>query len=182
MKKPNSSPSFPNTKGFVLMETLIVSVFVMGIFVFLYANLFPLVGEYERIETYDDLDSKYAAHLVRKMILEKGSSSTQSFTLSSGTYRDLSTCNTNNYTDLIYCNQLMSKLSITKVYLTKYDLTDFKNTVMNHYLPGSDRALEDYVAYLPTFSTDSAKDNAYRVIVEMDHGEYKSYGTIEVRR
>ena len=37
-----------NSRGFILVETLIVGVFIMGIFSLLYANFFPLIGEYER--------------------------------------------------------------------------------------------------------------------------------------
>ena len=33
-----------NKKGFMLLETLIVSIFVMTIFAMLYTNLFPLLG------------------------------------------------------------------------------------------------------------------------------------------
>ena len=50
-----------NKKGFVLAETLIVTVFVMTIFTLLYVNFFPLLGEYAKREFYDDIDSKYDA-------------------------------------------------------------------------------------------------------------------------
>ena len=46
-----------NNKGFVLAETLIVTVFVMTIFTLLYVNFFPLLGEYAKREFYDDIDS-----------------------------------------------------------------------------------------------------------------------------
>jgi competence protein ComGC len=36
-----------NQKGFVLLETLIVTVFVMSIFVFVYRNSVPMMGQYE---------------------------------------------------------------------------------------------------------------------------------------
>ena len=47
-----------NNKGFVLAETLVVTVFLMVIFGMLYSNFYPLIGEYEKRETYDDVDSK----------------------------------------------------------------------------------------------------------------------------
>ena len=58
-----------NKKGFVMAETIIVSVFVMTIVSFLIMNALPLIGEYERIANYDTLESKYNANLIRKMIL-----------------------------------------------------------------------------------------------------------------
>lgn len=60
-----------NQQGFVLAETLVVAVAVMGIFSLLYANYYPLIGEYEKREVYDDLDSKYVAHWVRKILVDK---------------------------------------------------------------------------------------------------------------
>ena len=57
-----------NNKGFVLAETLIVTVFVMTIFTLLYVNFFPLLGEYAKREFYDDIDSKYDAYWLKRMI------------------------------------------------------------------------------------------------------------------
>ncbi len=65
-----------NEKGFVLAETLVVAVAVMGIFSLLYANYYPLIGEYEKREVYDDIDSKYIAHWVRKILVEKNTNLT----------------------------------------------------------------------------------------------------------
>lgn len=57
-----------NNKGFVLAETLVVTVFLMVIFGMLYSNFYPLIGEYEKRETYDDVDSKYAVYWLKRMI------------------------------------------------------------------------------------------------------------------
>ena len=57
-----------NQKGFVLAETLVVTVFLMVIFAMVYSNFYPLVGEYEKREVYDDVDGKYAAYWIKQMI------------------------------------------------------------------------------------------------------------------
>lgn len=57
-----------NHKGFILAETLVVTVFLMVIFSMLYSNFYPLIGEYERRETYDDVDGKYAVYWLKKLI------------------------------------------------------------------------------------------------------------------
>ena len=61
MKKINSS-------GFVLAETLVVTVFLMTIFAMLYSSFLPLVGEYEKRENYDNVDGKYAVYWIKRMI------------------------------------------------------------------------------------------------------------------
>ena len=45
-----------NKKGFVLAETLVVAVFMATIFTIIYVNFYPLIGEYEKREVYDDVD------------------------------------------------------------------------------------------------------------------------------
>lgn len=61
MKKINSS-------GFVLAETLVVTVFLMTIFAMIYSNFLPLVGEYEKRENYDSVDGKYGVYWLKRMI------------------------------------------------------------------------------------------------------------------
>lgn len=61
MKKINSS-------GFVLAETLVVTVFLMVIFAMIYSNFLPLVGEYEKRENYDTVDGKYSVYWIKRMI------------------------------------------------------------------------------------------------------------------
>ena len=61
MKKINSS-------GFVMAETLIVTVFLTVIFAMLYGSFLPLAGEYEKRENYDNVDGKYAVYWIKRMI------------------------------------------------------------------------------------------------------------------
>ena len=56
-----------NNRGFGLVETLIVSVFVMGIISLVFVNFYPLIGEYEKREVYDDVDGKYAAYWMKTL-------------------------------------------------------------------------------------------------------------------
>ena len=57
-----------NNKGFILAETLVVTVFLMVIFTMLYTNYYPLMGEYQKRENYDDVDGKYVAYWMKKLI------------------------------------------------------------------------------------------------------------------
>ncbi len=57
-----------NNNGFVLAETLIVTVFVLTLFSMIYRNFYPIIGLYEQRETYDDVDGKYVAYWVKKII------------------------------------------------------------------------------------------------------------------
>ena len=57
-----------NKKGFVLVETLVVTVFVMTVLTLLLVNYTPAMSEFQRREYSDDVDSKYDLYWVRKMI------------------------------------------------------------------------------------------------------------------
>ena len=57
-----------NQKGFILAETLVVTVFLLTIFALLYKNFYPLMGEFEKRENYDDVDGKYSAYWIKKLI------------------------------------------------------------------------------------------------------------------
>ena len=58
-----------NKKGFILVETLIVTLFVLTLFILVYQNLVPSLGEYERMSSYDDVDSVYANNLFKHSLL-----------------------------------------------------------------------------------------------------------------
>ncbi len=57
-----------NNKGFVLAETLIVTVIILTLFTMIYINFYPLIGEYEKREVYDDADGKYAIYWIKRII------------------------------------------------------------------------------------------------------------------
>ena len=61
-----------NNSGCILAETLVVTVFLMVIFTMLYTYYNQLIGEYQKRETYDDVDGKYVEFWMKKLI-EDGS-------------------------------------------------------------------------------------------------------------
>ena len=56
-----------NKKGFILVETLIVTLFVLTLFILVYQNLVPSLGEYERMSSYENYGKVYSLFLrIRK--------------------------------------------------------------------------------------------------------------------
>ena len=115
-------------KGFVLLETLIVTVFVMSIFVFVYRSSVPMMGQYEKMQNFDDIDSVYAADMMKRMITNYVDFSIVDEKLQNATYIDISNCNdTTYYQDASYCTKLKNSLHIEEndvVLLTKYNLSN----------------------------------------------------------
>ena len=57
-----------DSRGFIMAETLVVALFLMSIFTMIYVNFYPMIGEYEKRENYDDVDGKYVAYWIKKLI------------------------------------------------------------------------------------------------------------------
>lgn len=57
-----------DNRGFVLAETLVVTVFLMTIFSMIYYYFYPLIGEYEKREVYDTADDKYSVYWIKRII------------------------------------------------------------------------------------------------------------------
>jgi len=134
-----------NNRGFVLAETLIISVFLMVIFGMIYSNFYPLIGEYEKRETYDDVDGKYSIYWIKKLI-EDGSytpSSAKKANLTKYSYmrfecKDVETTDQKRET----CKDLVKELEVAgcdksgnncDIFITPYTITDFKNTIKQRF-------------------------------------------------
>ena len=103
-----------NKKGFILVETLIVTLFVLTLFILVYQNLVPSLGEYERMSSYDDVDSVYAINLFKQSLLRYGNMDYITSYLTNHTYLDISNCNDQKiYKNSNYCDKLKKTLSIS---------------------------------------------------------------------
>lgn len=170
-----------NSRGFILVETLIVGVFIMGIFTLLYTNFFPLIGEYERIRNYDTVESIYIAHWARMISLRGLTDSNYSIAKDVG-YLDISDCSLYTNSDSVNtCNAFKSVNNVSKIYLTSYSTEKFKAFVRDNN--SYSRSFREYIAYLPTYSKNTSKTPSsgyYRVIIEYTSNDSYKYGTIEL--
>ena len=185
-----------NNGGFVLVETLVVSIFVMSIFSILYNNFYPLMGEFEKREVYDEVDAKYATYWIKRLIQDSAVKFTATdlaaLDTSSGTGYFMFSCNyfADDSSQKKICDRVLSASQVRftgdtpHIYITTYNLADFKEKIelMDNFSGG----MHKYVAYLPEYKTVSMNDAQYRVIVEFhrtrDDNDYLAYSTFEVRK
>lgn len=183
-----------DSRGFVLVETIIVAVFVMGISTFLFANFLPLMADYERINNYDTVEGTYKAHEIRKLILREinEDSSKRSILTSSSPYTIYKNYETsedgvnvtkNELCDQLravnYCNTLLNEeyLNVKEIIITSFKLGSIKAKAKDD--KNINRALKEYIDYLPKYDKYSSKYNNYnRLIVVYNNGEFSN---IEVR-
>ena len=138
-----------NQRGFVLAETLVVTVFLMLIFTLLYSNFFPLIGEYEKREVYDEVDGKYSVYWLKRMIESniydiKGDTNRE-YNFNTYGYVRFQCSDLNEEDSKIVCRDLVSSLQVSgcnkngnncDIFVTQYRLGNgsnsagwFKNTV-----------------------------------------------------
>lgn len=122
-----------NKKGFVFVETLIVTIFVVTIFIMVYQNIVPNIGEYEKMVSYDDIDSVYASNLMKQVVLKYVDLNYIDDKLNTSTYIEISNCSdTLLYKNKDYCEKIKSNLNITDedhIIITKYDISNFREEV-----------------------------------------------------
>lgn len=172
-----------NNKGFMLAETLIVSIFVLSVFSMLCINILPLIADYETEQKYNTVEATYNTHWARKIILDGLGEDYFTKVIDNG-YLDVTSCilyTRNNMED--WCGNYVATNEISKIYLTTYSLNKFKNIVKNS--TAYKREFKDYVEYLPTYSKNSTKvnnHNYFHVIIEYNKGNKHNYGIMEVHR
>ncbi len=139
---------FIDKKGFILIETLIVAVFVTSIFIMIFTNALPIMAEYQRIEHYDDLDGKYAAHYIRRLIITD--SNWSSIMTISGTYKVINCAAFNQSEE---CEDLVNSLRITNMYLTDFKTSGEIGKIKVSIPSEFDKELKDYIKYMVSIST-----------------------------
>ena len=173
-----------NNKGFVLVETLVVTVFVAAVFSVIYINFYPLAGEYERREFYDDIDSKYGAYWL-KVFIQRSSYSLNKSSIQNNGYVMFSCDNLSNEQDRNVCKAMYQRLQVKQAIISYYQLSDngvednpSQNDGLNYTglkkKAPSDTTLKNqpsllsYIEYLPKYEVKSLNGAQYRVIVEFE--------------
>lgn len=163
-----------NKKGFVLVETIVTAVFVLGLFAFIIANILPLIGDYDRIRDYDSVQSIYDAHLIRKMILKSDATRTynlvnfpsgQDYYIFEGTDICYYLSNKN------YCMKLLSRdyLDVRKIIITTFNTSSIKSKASTF-----DRGMAEYIKRMPKYNNAPLQSYSYqrRIIVEFNDGRF----------
>ena len=141
-----------NKKGFVLAETLVVTVFVLLIFTILYNSAVPLLGRYQQLLDYNDLDATYDLYHIRNLLKKDDRFNTivgKNFAILKCSKNSGDNTNIENIGDFSECNNLFAALGIE--YSTDIDIKDeviyLKKTaisqVKNHSLVS--QQIKDYL-------------------------------------
>ena len=110
-----------NKNGFVMTETLVVTVFLVTIFTFIYVSIVPLMGKYDDMTfRKSDIDIIYKLYNIRKMINSDNNKST----ITANTFKEIK-CQ--DLADQNYCKKMMEMLE-----LSEYD--SVQNRYYDHFI------------------------------------------------
>lgn len=148
-------------KGFVLAETIAVSVVVMTCLVIVYTQFMYLNKSYSRTFTYNSVNNLYLANNIKNFISNDGLNNLTNLLVDSN-YVDITSCPSDYFTEYIYCRTLMDNLGVKQVIFTKANLDDLKIN-MN----GLSEKMKQFINYINYKNT-----NNYRIIVEFNDETY----------
>ena len=157
-------------KGFFLIETLVVTSVVAMAMIMLYSQMATLMDGYDLRLTYNTVDGSYAATEINKYILND-SSKYDEFTAGSSaainSYGFVAiTCN--SFTNISYCNDLFTNLSISKVIVTEYNTANIKTKALDETTFSDDLKL--FIKNITKVEDAPATD--YRLIVAFTDGTF----------
>lgn len=147
-------------KGFALLETIIVITFLSVSLLMLYGTFRGMISNSEKNILYDDAANIYKVYYLKEYL---NLHNLQNL-ITDENVQEI-TCNDFSFSS---CPDLIKEMHINKIYLTKYDLKEYKK--------------DNYPSYFNNYiSTLSNKENLkYRLIVEFKDKETFSYSSISL--
>lgn len=169
-----------NKKGFMLMETLVVSTFVAVVLIFLFVQIQNVSTNYEKSFSYNPVQSLYKAENIRNYLYSRDRVSMENEVDSTTKgYIDITSCNYNFYS-LIgedtsaneeYCKELYKTLDVKKVILSIQDLSIVKNKVYdNMAIDDISQKFVDFINYVKYTNNQEQ----LRLLVEFNDETYAS--------
>ena len=165
-----------NSLGFMLIETLLVSTFVLGVLTYLYMQFSALKRSYSDNFKYDTIPALYGIKNLNQYILNNGGynkivteSIKKSEPYKSSGYTEFSCVNLDSATT---CSSFIEALEIEKIYLVNDNIFKDKiNTELSIF--NNDDELYHFARKI-NFDTDSEDNNNYHLIVKYSDNTFST--------
>lgn len=154
-----------NCKGFVLVEFLTVSIFVLGVLIFLTVQFNSINKSYNRSFKYDTVPDLYFARNIKNMILNDSYDNLKD-KVNQDKFVDFTDCDTAYFNSRNYCKALLKSEKVKKAIFVTQDLVSFKTT---DYYKNLDESFKLYISRLK-----SNNNGSYMILLEFDDDTYTS--------
>lgn len=149
-----------NDKGFTLIETLVVTIFVAGILIFLYIQFSKLSNMYQKSYTYNTVEGLYALEDVKNLIeSDENAMNYIAENIDSSSYIDIKNCQL-FVTDTDFCLTLLEKENIRDIFITK-------NIVPDNVIKGYEQEFLDFINLI-----NEEGEETYRIVASFNNSTY----------
>lgn len=155
-----------NNKGFTLIETLIVSTFVIGTLTYLFIQIDNTITNYDITFRYDNINSIYKANQIADFIQRTDFSNLISEVNSNG-YADI-TSSAKILGNSEYYNYLLTETNVKTIIFTKENLETAKNSIKNSSYS------EELKRYITKHDSNTSSKSKYLIIVEFKDNTFAS--------
>jgi hypothetical protein len=143
-----------NTKGFMLVETLLVSLTIAGILIYMYAQFSSINDTYQRLYRYNTTEKLYHTDLIRQFMLNYTDGTESSIYGSAA--RKIVRNDSSIVSSKDYFNALFDEIDAKYIILTHDNLTPANKTaIISATNPEEKRAVEKYLELI--VSTNESK-------------------------
>lgn len=151
--------------GFLLVETLVVTTFISGIFVFLFIQFNNLNKSYKTSFNYDTIEGKYTLEdIIDYIKYDNEFNNNKDNYINSYDYILLNNCDYNLFTNVNYCKKLFEIEEIKEAILVKADFE--YNDELNF-----DETIKEY---LKKIKKDNTEDLNYLIVISLKNNTVTS--------
>lgn len=146
-----------NKKGFVLAETIVISVVVITALVIIYTQFISVDNSYYRSFNYNNVNDLYLANQIKTFINNSNGSSIYSIIDDENLYIDITECD--YFIEYMYCENLIDAINAKRVIITKNDTTNLISNIESYDFS---EAMKSYI------KNSKSNEDGYRIIVEFN--------------
>ena len=160
-------------RGFVLAETVAVSMIVIGALTFIYVQFASITKSYSISFKYDNVDKLYAVNNIKSYLSNENLSTIDELVNNDG-YVDITECPVDYFINSAYCDLLFNKLDIKKVLIITKDINLLKNTpILDNNSSEYSQQFKNYVNYIKN------QNDCNRIVVEFNDDTYANLNVCE---
>ena len=147
-----------NTKGFMLVETLVVTAFVAGVLIFLFIQFSTLEQKYESTYKYNNVEDLYSLKNIKKYLESDTTFINSLSSITESSYLEITDCNL--LTDQKYCTKLFELENIENIYIA---LNEFDKKIFNN----KNSEFKDFIN-----KVNKKGEQKYRIIAKFNNSTY----------
>ena len=160
-------------RGFVLAETVGVSMIVIGALTFIYVQFASITKSYSISFKYDNVAQLYAVNNIKSYLSKENSSKINELVNTDG-YVDITDCPVDYFINSSYCDVLFNKLGVKNVLIITKDLDTLKNTpIFDNNSSKYTQQFKNYVNYIKN------QNDCNRIVVEFNDDTYANLNVCE---